>query len=635
MILTLLVLLVPLNVFAAEFGIARLSLVKGEVQVRFADSDEWLPAAVNTPIYEGDSIWSPKGSRVEIQLRDGSVIRLDGRTALNLLKADGDYLQFSLELGRAYIRTGREREWSMQFDLPESTVRVEDRGRYRLDIRRNGDEEISVFRGSAYVESYGGRTRVRTGEMLSLEDSGPEMLPVNPSDAWDRWNSDRDARQGRRAAGGERRLPAELVAYEEELSAAGEWIPTREYGTVWRPAVVVSSDWVPYREGRWIWRGGEYVWVSHEPWGWAPYHYGRWTIVAGYGWCWVPPSRGDVYWGPGYVGWITTPSHVGWVPLAPGDIYYGRGHYGRNSVNVTNVTNITNITVHNRTNVYRNVAQRNAVTSVERNSFVSGRGRYARHSGDIFQKERVVAGRPDPRLESREVRMPQVRTVPADKLPPKTIVRVPVRELRERYPRVDRGGDVKVPRDDRRPTPRDSARPGEQRMDRAPAATGKGAARGGERGPLVKPVPATTSPAARPAAGASPPPSTRPPAPQSVGEQKQRDIDRREQGTPPARPADVRPGGGGRAAEPVQQQRRPQEVSGGGERGRGAPRQELPAQVQDRKEAQGRKDAGRKDGAAPSERKARGVWKIKPKEEAPREKEREKTQEKEKEKEKK
>jgi len=634
MTLTLLVLLlVPLNLFAAESGFARLSLAKGDVQVRIAESDDWLPAAANTPIYEGDSIWAPKGSRAEIQLRDGSVIRIDGRTALNVLQVESDFLQFSLEMGRAYIRTSAKRVWDMQFDLPESTVRVEDRGRYRLEIRRDGDEEISVFRGSAYVESYGSRTRVRRGEMLSLEDTGSEISPISPQDAWDRWNIDRDARQARRSADSEGMLPEELVVYEEELSSAGEWIVSREYGYVWRPTVMVSADWAPYREGRWIWRGGEYVWISHEPWGWAPYHYGRWAVVAGFGWCWVPPQRGDVYWGPGYVGWVTTPSHVGWVPLAPGDIYYGRGHYGRNSVNVTNVTNITTITINNRTNVYRNTVQQNAVTSVERNSFISGRGRYTRHSGDLFRKERVVAGRPEPRLESREIRMPQVRTVPADKLPPKTIVRVPVRELKEKYPRVDRGRNGNaVPRDERRQQPRETSRPGEQGRERTTPVTDPGAARGAERRqPLVKPVPAGPQPATRTPATVTPSPSTRAPAPQTAGEQKQRGMEMRERDTP-SRPAEVSPAGGRRAAEPAQQQTRPQDVSGGDQRGRGTPRQDLPTQGQDRKEAQGRKDAGRKDGAAPPERKARGVWKIKPKEEAPREKEKEKAQEKEKEK---
>lgn len=588
-------LLLPLNLLASEQGFARLRLIEGDVQVRSADSDDWVPAAVNTPLYEGDSVWTPKGSRTEIQLRDGGVIRLDARSSLNVLKVESDFLQFNLAMGRAYLRTGANRRWSLQFDLSESTVRVDDKGRYRLEIDENGDEEISVFRGSAYVESYGGRTKVRTGEMLSLEDSRSEISPVNPQDAWDRWNSDRDASQARRFAEGERRLPEELVVYEEELSSSGEWIVTRDYGHVWRPTVVVSTDWAPYREGRWIWRGGEYVWISHEPWGWVPYHYGRWAIVAGFGWCWIPPVAGDVYWAPGYVGWITTPTYVGWVPLAPGETYYGRGYYGRHSVNVTNVTNITII---NRKNVYRNAVQRNAVTSVERSGFVTGRGRYARHSGDIFRKERVVAGRPEPKLDAREIRMPRVRNVPTDKLPPKTIVTQPVRELKARFPRMDRGRDVKSPGDERRQHTGEVPRSVGEGKERGNGVTSQGAAREGKQ-PLVKPAT---------------PPVTQAPLPHAAGEQKQRGTEMHERDG--RRPRDVKSVGDKGGAAPAEQQGRPQDASAGGGRGNAAGRQELPGTGEKRKDAQGRRDAGRKDGTAPQERKARGVWKIKPKEEA-------------------
>ena len=144
----------------------------------------------------------------------------------------------------------------------------------------------------------------------------------------------------------------------------------REYGRVWTPRVVVSVGWAPYRVGRWIWRGGDYVWVSYEPWGWAPYHYGRWAFVASVGWCWVPPVRGAVYWGPGFVGWVQTPTYVSWVPLAPGEIYYGHGYYGPHSVNITNV-NITNIQVTKV--VYKNIHVHNAVTVIHHDTFVTGK----------------------------------------------------------------------------------------------------------------------------------------------------------------------------------------------------------------------------------------------------------------------
>lgn len=604
----LLLLLLPASLFAAEQGFARLSLVEGDVQVRVADSDDWLPAATNTPLYEGDSVWTPVGSRAEVQLKDGSVIRLDARSALNVLKVERDFLQFNLAMGRAYLRTVAAMEWSLQFDLAESTVRVNDKGRYRLEIDERGEEEVSVFRGSAYVESYGGRTRVRTGEMLTVEDSRSEISPVNPQDAWDRWNSDRDARQARRQSEGERRLPEELVVYEEELSSAGEWIVTREYGQVWRPRLYVSAGWAPYREGRWIWRGGEYVWISYEPWGWAPYHYGRWTIIAGYGWCWVPPMVGDVFWAPGYVGWVTTPTHVGWVPLAPGEVYYGRGYYGRHSVNVTNVTNITII---NRRNVYRNAARSNGVTSVERNSFVNGRGRYSRHVGDIFRRERVIAGRPEPKLESREIRMPRVKNIPTDKLPPKTVVSQPVRELRERFPRVERGTQVKPLRDERRQQTREPSRQSEHGREKAPIGGRQGDGVTPERRqPLVRPAtpdPHRTQPEARPA---------------ESGEERVL-APAKGDGGRGGRKEEPRPGADKGVNAPPLQRGKAQDASGGVGRGDSHGRQAPAVSTPERKDSRGHKDAGVKDGGAPRERKASGVWRIKPKEEAPKEKEKE------------
>jgi len=75
---------------------------------------------------------------------------------------------------------------------------------------------------------------------------------------------------------------------------------------------------------------------------------------------WVPPVRGAVYWGPGYVGWVSTPTYVAWVPLAPGETYYGHGYYGPHSVNVTKV-NVNTVVVKN---VYKNVHVNNGVTVV-------------------------------------------------------------------------------------------------------------------------------------------------------------------------------------------------------------------------------------------------------------------------------
>ena len=426
--------LVPAISHAFETGFARISMIDGEALVRTEESSEWLPAAVNTPLYEGDSIWSPDGGRVEIQLQNGSYLRLNDSTSIDIVALDKEFQQVHLGMGHVYVRTGRIGANGLQIDVNDTSLKVYDKARFRVDLAENGDEEISLFKGEAQVEGTDGRTRLHTGELLAVEEGRSELAPLNPPDEWERWNRDRDRMLAERKNGG-RYLPEELAVYSNDLDANGEWVDVPEYGHVWRPTVIVTEEWSPYREGRWVWRGDDYIWVSSESWGWAPYHYGRWVVLPDRGWCWVPPARADVFWSPGYVGWVTTPTHVGWVPLAPGEIYYGRGNYGRNSVNITTV-NITKTSV-TYTNVYKNV--NNAVTVVPKDAFAAGRMTPVRVRENIFAQKNVVIGRPAVKPVARESLMPVVKAVSTAKLPPARLASVPVRELRERHPQlVDR-----------------------------------------------------------------------------------------------------------------------------------------------------------------------------------------------------
>ena len=430
--LTMAVILLPVLSWASVNGFARISMLEGDVQVRSEDSSEWFPASVNTPLQEGDSIWCPAGSRAEIQLINGSFIRLDRQTSLDVLSLADNSPQFHLGMGHAYFRTGEMRGAGFQLDLNDSSVMVYDKGKFMVDLSANGDEDISIIKGSAYVESNGQSTRVRAGEMLSVEEGNSELFPLNPPDEWERWNVERDRRYfAYKSKTGY--LPDELVQYERDLNGNGEWIYDRSYGNVWRPTVINASDWSPYRVGRWVWRGDDYVWISYENWGWAPYHYGRWINLPSRGWCWVPPIRGEVYWSPGYVGWVTTPSYVGWVPLAPGETYYGRGYYGRNSVNIANV-NVRNITV-NKVE-YKNVYVNKAVTVVNRTSFASGVMNYVKPRENIFVQAKIQLGRPDIK-PGRQAMMPVVRTIEPVKLPPPGIRNVRPQELRQRHPRME------------------------------------------------------------------------------------------------------------------------------------------------------------------------------------------------------
>ena len=427
----MLFLILPGYAYPSTLGDLRISLLEGDVQIRAEDTSEWVPASVNIPLTDGDRLWVPEAGRVELQLRDGTILRLDENSSLEVLTVESGSFQVYLTLGHAYVNFKGARDSLIQMDTPVSSMRAYDRVKFRVDVSEDGGTDISVFKGAVYAENRNGKTRVGSGKTLYLsEDSNAELLPLGRSDEWERWNTERDRKIEERKYS-YRYLPEELEGYSNDFDENGKWVYLREYGYIWTPTVIVSEDWSPYRIGRWVWIGGDYVWISYEPWGWAPYHYGRWTFVVSVGWCWVPPARGAVYWGPGFVGWVHNPTYVAWVPLAPGEIYYGYGYYGPNSVNIINI----NIFKTEIINVYKNVHIKNAVTIIHNDTFITGRPVGLKVIENPFLKGRISIGRPDIKPQ-RPTIMPVLKEIPQVKQPPQKIRDIRVKELKIERPLV-------------------------------------------------------------------------------------------------------------------------------------------------------------------------------------------------------
>ncbi len=429
--ITLILSLLPAYAYSSAPGLLRISLVQGDVQVKTEDTSEWVPAAINMPLRDGDRLWVPESGRTELQLRDGTYMRLDENSSFEILTLGKDSFQFYLTTGHAYVNFRGLRDSVLQIDTPVSSIRAYCRSKFRIDLSRDGYTDISVLKGTVYAESRSGRTRVSAGNTLSVgEDFFADLSPLGPSDEWERWNGERDRKldEGRYS---NRYLPDELDAYSYDFDTNGRWIYTTDYGYAWTPTVIVPAGWAPYRAGRWVWIGGDYVWVSYEPWGWVPYHYGRWAHIASIGWVWVPPVRGAVYWGPGYVGWLYTPTFVAWVPLAPGELYYGYGYYGPGSVN------IFHIDIHKTVikNVYKNAFINNAATIIHPDTFIKGKHVDVRIKENPFLRERLGIGRPSIKPEKTTL-MPVIKEVPLIKQPPQPIRNIQVRELKRERPLV-------------------------------------------------------------------------------------------------------------------------------------------------------------------------------------------------------
>ena len=427
--IVIVLLLTPVYAISSDLGYMRISLIEGDVQINTPEAGEWGYASINGPLQEGDQVWVPQGGRAELQLNAGTYIRLDQNTALQILSMDKDSSQFYLSQGNVYVYYKARGRGMIQVDTPDASTRAFDGAIFRIDMSYEYTD-VGVYKGYAETENRVGRQRIHAGEMLSLgRDTNGEVSPMGPPDEWERWNKARNDRIFAMRGVSSRYLPAELSEYSYDFDSSGRWVQVPDYGYVWTPTIVIGLNWSPYREGRWIWRGGDYVWVAYEPWGWAPYHYGRWSFVARVGWCWVPPVRGEVYWGPGYVGWVRTPDYVGWVPLSPGETYYGRGHYGRHSVNITNI----NINQVNVTNIYKNVYVNNGVTIVNRNTFATSSPKIANVKQNIirqiFEKKNISVGTPaiQPTKSSYFV---SAKQIPKANLPPQQIQNLKIKELK-------------------------------------------------------------------------------------------------------------------------------------------------------------------------------------------------------------
>jgi hypothetical protein len=430
-VIAALFLVIPGPLRAEGLGGLHISYLDGDVQVAPADGSDWLPASLNMPLQQGDRLWVPDEARLELQFASGAVIRLDRESALDILALDEASAQVYLAQGRAYLNSWNLSEGSLDLSTPLASARALNRSIFTADVAEDGTTHIAVLKGVVDVGSRSGATAVSAGTTIAVRDEGYADIgsPGYP-DAWEEWNRERDSRFAGEGEGESYRyLPAELRTYAADLDANGRWMYAEGYDRVWVPSGTYAADWAPYRLGRWVWVGGDYVWISYEPWGWAPYHYGRWVHAAGIGWCWVPPAAGAAYWGPGFVSWVTTPDYVAWLPLAPGEIYHGYGYYGPASVNITNVTVYTAP----KPVVYKNVHVHNSFTVISREAFLSGKVRTIHIKENPFLREHAGHGRPQwkPR---KETRAPVFKEIPQRRLPPQRLREITAKEIRPERP---------------------------------------------------------------------------------------------------------------------------------------------------------------------------------------------------------
>jgi hypothetical protein len=367
-------------------GVARISIINGDVSIHRGDSNDVIAAAVNAPVVVQDRLLTGPTSRAEVQFDWANMIRLGQDAEIRL--AELEYKRYIIQVARGTttFRVLRDHDADVELSTPSIAVRPVKRGVYRVTVLDDGSSEITVRSGEAEVFTPRGSERLKSGRTMlargTTADPEYRFVAEVREDEWDRWNERRDKDLDRSRS---YQYVSRDIYGADDLDDHGNWVRVQDHGWVWSPRVAVG--WAPYRYGRWSWVDYYgWSWISHDPWGWAPYHYGRWFYRAPYGWCWWPGQMNvRHHWSPGLVAFFGYGSvragvgfgNIGWVPLAPHERYnpwYGRGYYGgyRNRAYVDNSVRIVNNV--NVTNVYRNARVRDGVTAVDHDGFRGGRG---------------------------------------------------------------------------------------------------------------------------------------------------------------------------------------------------------------------------------------------------------------------
>ena len=382
-------------------GVARISLLNGDVSVRRGDSGDVVAAAVNAPLMVQDSLLTSSSSRAEVQFDPATLLRVGANSEVRITNFDNRSYQLQIAIGTVTFRVLRPESQS-EIDTPSVAVRPLRPGTYRVTVREDGSSEIIVRDGEAEIASANGTQRLGAAQTMLARGTPQEAefqtMAAGPLDAWDRWNLDRD-RVFQNSPSAQYVGPD--VPGTEELDNHGRWVTDPSYGQVWTPNVV-DPNWAPYRNGDWTWEDYYgWTWVSADPWGWAPYHYGRW-FHGGLGWCWWPgPIYGRHFWAPAYVGFFGFGAgggfgfgfgNLGWVALAPFERFHpwwGHGWNGRNIFENSRLVNNVNIM-----NTYRNARVANGITGVAAGQIGRRGGAFGSFSGSQVRNAGAVRGLP-------------------------------------------------------------------------------------------------------------------------------------------------------------------------------------------------------------------------------------------------
>ena len=284
--------------------IVRVSYVTGEVDLDSGNGFESV--TLNVPVTESNRLQTHSNGWAEVQMEDGSMIRLAPDTLISFAtlarsSSGGTVTAIDLDQGEAEFKILKSSGNNFEVSVRNKTVVLGRSGFFRVTSTNDDPMEVAVWKGSLAVHDgeSGQDVAIKKNETFVLDPNDPARYALDPNteaDELDEWSKQRDSAAGSYAAN--QSSPNQYGM--SDLGNYGQYTDDPEYGNLWQP-YGAGLDWDPYGNGYYANTGLGYTWISAYPWGWMPYRFGHWIFINGRGWFWAPGRLNRVNAGPRFV----------------------------------------------------------------------------------------------------------------------------------------------------------------------------------------------------------------------------------------------------------------------------------------------------------------------------------------------
>src|ERR1700689_5224165 len=177
-------------------GVARISVMDGQVSVRRGDAGEWVAGVINAPLMADDSVSTAPNSRAEVQFDSSNILRIGGNAQVHISALEAARFQMEIGKGTVTFRILRPSTSNVEVDTPSISIRPSKVGTYRISVNDSGETELTVRAGDVEVFTPKGSQWISAGRTMrargAAADPEFQVVAAIPGDEWDRWSDSRD-----------------------------------------------------------------------------------------------------------------------------------------------------------------------------------------------------------------------------------------------------------------------------------------------------------------------------------------------------------------------------------------------------------------------------------------------------------